>query len=480
MMSEPVENYNMEKREKGDIDPKLKDGEFFEDYVKKIDETAPYGKDPNGIAHLFPMGKYVNDSAWREEMGYRSDWTKIRTTGIGTKLYITVIFALIFFLPIMLGLPLVYLIYSGSIEMFFVSLYQEMFTYLPLIFIGLVLTKLIGYTHKRIDEIMKPYGKEHNSVKLLFCNDLEYLKFSKRLLNKIMSLKWVYLGSIFFVIYQIIGLITVIDINSWKASYLTPIPDWSRFLIIPANIGIGLVIFLIATFLFAIIYGLFKMGDLGSDRTILSVTRYSDTIKSITDMLGDAQLKKIKLSESTKKFDATGKSFYEFQRGNRKIGELLFNITTYLILSGIIIGLIFWISEAFYIVPEDLELYSMSFSIGIAIFVVLSFGLFFFPQWRIHKFLRKMKYSLIDSFTSLVSRLEYIYFEAIIHPDILIMIDEKWKSRKILLEDIKVIRVVVEKIKSYGTWSYDFPEVMKMVFVSLSTIIPIILSIFPL
>src|SRR4030042_4586500 len=36
-------------------DVALAEGETYENYVKKIDVHAPYGRDPKGHAHLFPM-----------------------------------------------------------------------------------------------------------------------------------------------------------------------------------------------------------------------------------------------------------------------------------------------------------------------------------------------------------------------------------------------------------------------------------------
>ena len=35
-----------------------------------------------------------------------------------------------------------------------------------------------------------------------------------------------------------------------------------------------------------------------------------------------------------------------------------------------------------------------------------------------------------------------------------------------------------EEVKGYGTWSYDFPEVLKLILVVASTLIPIILPFF--
>ena len=50
-------------------------GENYERYVKRIDVTAPYGRDIKGFAHLFPMeGKNEGEVAYREGMTPKSDY----------------------------------------------------------------------------------------------------------------------------------------------------------------------------------------------------------------------------------------------------------------------------------------------------------------------------------------------------------------------------------------------------------------------
>jgi len=456
-------------------DAVLAEGESFEDYVQRIDATKPYGTDPEGVAHLFPMGKHKGEKAWREGMEYRSDWGGFRRTGIGWKLNPTIIIILILFVPVIFLLPLVYLFYVSP-EFYMLALIRELSIQIPLILLGVFLVLLTGYGTTHLDDLLKPYGKDHGSVKLLFKDDLEYLKFSRKLIWEVSNYKWMKIGAIGFFAYLFIGFQSLWDLELWRSGALAPIPDWSRFLIIPATIGTAVLVFFIITFILGIGIGLFKIGNLGADRSKLSISAFGNMIADINDMITEAQLKKVKLSDFRRKLDVSGRTYYEFQRGNRKIGEFLFNITAILIFLSVTAGIIIWVIGTLNLLGEGLEAQLASVAVITTLFGILSFGIFLFPQLSIHKFLKKFKLTLIDTFSILASRLEYLYFEAMIHPEILAKIDEEWTSRRDLLEDIHLIKELIEEIKGYGTWSYDFPEIMKLVVVAAATMIPILLS----
>lgn len=474
-------------------DPELK-GETFEAYVKRIDnlDDPPYGyhldQDGKRTAHLFHM-RHKSDKVklgWREGMEYRSDWTSIRKSGIGTKLSLTLLLIAIFFLPVIIGIPLIYLITTGSIDFFLESLLHETITYLTYILIAIFLTLLIKYSMNRVDEIVKPYGKDHNSIKVLFKDDLEYLKFSRNLTYDILSFKCFVLGGVGFFTYLIYGFISLFAFQNWKAGLLAPIPGWVQFLYIIPTIGIALVIFLALTFMGAIFYALFRIGDLGSNYKILSISIYKDLINSIEKIVSHAQINTENLADIRKKFGEegentlgfSGRTFYEFQRGNRKIGEFIFNVTSFLILFSILFGILIWTATTLNIIPPHLNTAANIFAIGTIIFVIISFCIFFFPQLRVHRFLKETKDDLIDSFTALISRLHYIYLQALVKPEILSQIDENWQSRQDLLNEIKFIKEYIKEISGAGTWSYDFPAVIKIVIVALSTTIPVLLAIF--
>ena len=451
-------------------------GETFENYVRRIDATEPYGKDKDDLAHLFPMTGYEHEPAWREEMGYRSDWGDLRKTGIGWKLNPTLFIALFFFGGSMFLLPLIYYIYSGSMEIFSKAFIDSMVFNLPYVLIIAIITKIIGYSQLKLDNLLKPYGPDHVSIKLLFKDDLEYLKFSKKFFRDVMSMKWAKFGAVGFIGYMIPTVMAWFSLDQYIANMYVPIPLWTFIFVFMGNIGIALLIFLLLTFLVAIFYGLFKIGNLGNDRENLSITKFGAMIHTINRMISEAQIKKTRLVDTKLTLDISGKTYYEFQRGNRKIGEFLFNIAAILIMMSVSFAILVWLAGALNLIPPALAPNLAIFTTALTVFGFMSFAIFILPQFSLHRFLKDFKYNLIDEFSSLAARLEYLYFEAMIHPEFLSQIDEEWQQRKDLLDDIDLIKETVSEIKSYGTWSYDFPEIMKLIVVGSATLIPILLT----
>lgn len=57
------------------------------------------------------------------------------------------------------------------------------------------------------------------------------------------------------------------------------------------------------------------------------------------------------------------------------------------------------------------------------------------------------------------------------------MDEEEVKQKTPLKEDIKILEEHIRELKKYNTWTYDFPEVMKILGSFILAIIPIV---FPL
>lgn len=457
----------------------LADGETFEQYVERIDKNAPFGRDPNGIAHLFPMGKHKGEVAYRPGMKPHSDWAgleKFKKSGIIWDLNPTFLIGLMLFLPMIIGLPIIYLIYTGDFNIFMASLRQEAVTWSAYLIFILVFHIVLKYSSVKLESLLKPYGKDYESIKLLFKDELEYLKFSKKFFNSVYNMKWILPGAFVSIIFLATNLPNALNVELWNSGLFTPIPDWSRFLLIPAFLGMGIIILFLIGFVSVIICGLFLIANLGSDRSKLSITKFGEMILSINNMVAEAQIKKLKISNMESQLNISGRTFYEFQRANRKIGEFLFNVAALLIFISVLFGILLWLAQSLNLLPEGQKESTSIIALIITIFGILSFAIFLLPQLKVHSFLKKFKYYLVDLFASLTARFEYLYFEAMIHPDLLQRIDENWKSRKDILKDIHILRNIIEEIKNYGTWSYDFPEILKLLAVAGSTGIPIILS----
>lgn len=453
----------------------LKKKESMEEYIKRMDETKPYGVGFKGKACLFPQkNKFPSYyCAVRPDMPYQGDWSAFRKTGIGWKLNPTLYMAFFFFFLPILGYPLFYVLY-GYPELFWEAFWKRFLLNIPFIIIVTFFTKLIGYIISTIDDLIKPYGKKKEPIQLLFIDELEYYKFTYKFSEKAYNGWWFIIGFLGFVSVLIFDIYSLFNINSYRETLLAPIPDWTIILEFIKYIGIGFVIFQLIMFFVAIIYGLFYIGNLGADPEVLSINEYNKMISSIIDRVSEALKNKTKISESEIELELYGRTFYEFQRGNRIIGEFLFNISIMLIIFSLAFEIGVWLIYIFQLTQGVLSQWFFIFSILSFIFICLSIGIFILPQIYIHGLLKKFKNNLIDYFSIFVSRLEYLYYESMINHHILSIVGE-WNSRKDLLKDIERIEKNIEKIKDYGTWSYDFPgKIRNVIFVGLSPIIPFI------
>jgi len=478
-------------------------GESFEKYNKRIDVTAPYGRDKNGLAHLFPLEKnHENEVAYREDMIPKSDYyglemfkraerpksgkkgflSKLENSGLFWDLNPTMYIGFFLFLPYIIGLPLLYLFLYNDMDLFWITLQETVVLGGPFLLMVYLFHIIISYSSRKLESLLKPYGAEHEAVKLLFIDELEFLKFSKKLFNRVYSMKWMIIGAIAAILYLGYFIVSVfMDLDAFRSELPAELPNLAfyiaLFVIFLYNVGIAAIFAFVLALFPAIFYGLFIMGNLGKDRSKLSITKFGDMISTINERITEAQLKKRDLSDLHRKLDISGRTYYEFQRANRKIGEFLFNIAALFIFISVFYGILIWIANIFNLIPKNLKGNLQAFTIATTVFGFLSFALFLLPQLKIHKFLKDFKYTLIDNYSSFVSRLEYLYFESYIHPEILEKVDINWKSRMDILEDINLIKSLIEEAKGYGTWSYDFPEVIKIVAVAASTTIPAFLSL---
>ncbi|MHA1821909.1 MAG: hypothetical protein ACTSVC_15660 [Promethearchaeota archaeon] len=466
---------------------KVPEGVKFSEYVLYCDKYFPFGKDKLGRAYLFPQTSEVahrmdlkfiqeRDNKGRIIKEYGEDWTGLRRSGIGWKLNPTIYIALFFFLPTMIISPILYTIYNRP-DLIPEVMLIEVLGNIPFFLVALYLVKLINYCFKSFDELLKPYGNKSYSFRVLWKDDLEYLKFESSFFEKTYNNTWMIFGLIIFIIFLASG---------FQSYYLRPenyhpvqnaIPKWTRWFTLFNSIGIGLVIFLTVTFLFATIKGLFTLAQLSRDRTNLSIWGYKEMIDNINYKLNLVQTEKVSLIDNQFQFRFRGKTFYEFQRGNRRIGELLFNIASYLVLLSIIGGVALFFFTNVGIIEKYFELSSGWLYIAVTTMGISSFLLFIFPQINLHRFLRNFKYELIDKFSEMKSRFEFIYYDCLVHPEFLSTINPTWNSLNDIQNMLDLSDTMINEIKKYGTWSYDFPEIIKVVGVALSTFIPIVLQL---
>ncbi len=451
-------------------EPVLPKGVTYDQYVAYCDVHKPFGIDKFGKPFLFQQGEN-SKVAHRLDMGNRSDWGALRKTGLGWKLNPTFFIACLFFIPPIIIYPLLHYLYI-DFETALLALDKELFANLPYLLATVLIVLIIGYCFESFDRLLKPYGEESASFKILWRNELEYLKFESGFFERTYHNNWLKLGAMVFILYISYASYLIISPDFYVRLH-PDVPDWFRFVDYIINLGIGLLLFLTCTFLVAVFRGLFILGNLAEDRSKLSISGYRDMISKVVKNITKAYTDNQTIVDLDGVYHFSGKTFYEFQRGNRRIGELLFNIAAYLIAVCLIAGIGLFLVNIFDLLPPAISDGAAIFSGAITIFAILCFGIFILPQLSLHKFLKEFKYSLIDSLSELKSRLEFIYFDGFLHPTNLSQIHPEFTSLEVVKDVLKFIDEIIDEVYGYGTWSYDFPEILKVVVIALSTLIPL-------
>lgn len=470
----------MRKRDKKFQEIRLEYNESFDDYVKKREKDRKYGVDIRGTVKLVPQKPL--HYAWRYDTAPRDDWSPFRKTGIGWKLKPTIILAVIFFGIPLIAYPLSYLA-AGYPEFAGVAFWNDFWLYLFFTFLTIFLTKLIGYSLSKFDRFLRPYGEERIKIMNLFIDKLEFLKFSVRSFEKIYSAMWIYFGFIGFLGKLSYDIYLLSNFPLYQNMLLAPLPEWTAIFNFIRNIGIDLIIFQMITFFGALIYGLFQLGSLGRDPRSLSITPYKNMLISIIENVIDAfnyYEKSVPQAKSVpkKEIKFVGKTYFEFQRANREIGEFLFRIALIIILFLIFFQASISVLLSFNFIQSPLTLfYFILFTILAIILICVSVVIFIFPQLYIHRILKDFKNNLIDVYYTLASRLEYLYYASMINQEIL-KDKAEWESRRAILKDISRLESNIETVRSFGTWSYDFPnKIKRSIFVILSPLISVSIPI---
>jgi len=453
----------MRRRDREFRNIRLNDEETFNDYVKKREEDKKYGVDFRRIVKLVPQKPLHH--AWRFDTAPREDWSPFRKTGIGWKLKPTLILAAIFFGIPLIAYPLSYLT-SGYHEFACVSFWNDFWLYLFFTIFTLFLTKLISYSLNKFDNFLRPYGEEKKKIMNLFTDELEFVKFSVRSYEKIYSAWWIYFGFIGFLAKLIFDIVLLSNLPLYLDMLLVPLPEWTIAFNFMRNLGIDLIIFQMITFFGALIYGLSHLGSLGHDPISLSITQYKKMLTSIIENVINAfdhheNQKQQAEKKPQPKIQFVGKTYFEFQRANRMIGEFLFNTALLIILFLIFFQVSISVILSLNFIQSSLVLFYFTLFSILAIFLIFtSVVIFIFPQLYIHRILKEFKNNIIDVYYTLASRLEYLYYASMINQDIL-KDKAEWDSRRAILKDISRLESNIEMVKSFGTWSYDFPNKIK-------------------
>jgi hypothetical protein len=158
-------------------------------------------------------------------------------------------------------------------------------------------------------------------------------------------------------------------------------------------------------------------------------------------------------------------TLYSFQNNTRVIGKYLF---------------IFFFKFIILLVCADFVVYIPSFFLpidtGAAIYWVpgtmVLVALFVLAQVRIHTILKFAKEKVIDGLNDFYNKFKLQLYH--------MFYERNWEEKKGLMDQVSFIQDELEEISKMGTWTYDFPAILKMIGAALITIIPLILEYVPL
>ena len=169
-----------------------------------------------------------------------------------------------------------------------------------------------------------------------------------------------------------------------------------------------------------------------------------------------------KLISSSQTLDAKElqTTLYTFQHNTRVIGQFLFSFFFRFIIFLVVIDLIIYLPS--FIDPNVNTAASIFWVPGTLMFIVL----FVLAQYKIHIILKEAKEKVIDGLNIFYNNFKLSLYQ--------MFYDKNWEEQKGIMEQISFIKSELDEISAMGTWTYDFPAILKMVAVSLITIIPLI------
>jgi hypothetical protein len=200
-------------------------------------------------------------------------------------------------------------------------------------------------------------------------------------------------------------------------------------------------------YVFTVFYYFFKFVP----RDKLSIKPYLEWFDDIVDS------QKVK----SRDFKTT---LYSFQHDTRIIGAFLFSFFFKVIILLVIADFAIYLPALIF--PEISTVFAIAWLPGTLVMVLL----FILIQFRIHSILKETKEDVLDGLTNLYNAFKLDLYQ--------IFNDKNWEYQKGIMDQISFIKEEIAEIKKMGTWTYDFPAILKMVGAALVTLIPLLFEIF--
>jgi len=288
------------------------------------------------------------------------------------------------------------------------------------------------------DGVRKITFEKPDDFRNLFCHDYYFDKYRYELDRRINSTRCKYLGLI------LMGIIEIFHILDFIPHIYTSFikQDWLAVIGFITNI-IWWVVFYF--FIFIVVYQvlivIITIAQLGTHVKQLSITPFLK--------LDFEKLTKINTDDMV--------TYLQFHRYTRIFGEFLFKFTLKVII---------------FIVCMDLAFMHM----GGIIVSLLMFGTFFcvsifiLPQFSIHNILKKTKNKIIIFYEDLYDKIKLEIFK--------IYASEKKEGLQDKISQVEFIKAEIKFTDDLGTWAYDFPKVMRLVYAACLSFIPLVIEIF--
>ncbi|MHA1848824.1 MAG: hypothetical protein ACTSYS_04745 [Promethearchaeota archaeon] len=334
-----------------------------------------------------------------------------------------------------------------------------------LLFLFFSLFQFFGnFVVKDLDQMMHVDGNKSNFIRMMFVSDSEYVKYTRFFYDTIWNKKQAIIALGFATSILAFFLLTFRGFGIGIRDKIYPWPIWGEI-----NTIMFYYFFFILSSYIALLFSvlnnlLYALSKIGKDHEKLSLNLY---INNLSFLLNEGKISSLNEND----FAA---SYYVFQRGNRIIGEFLFRVSGILVLMWTIIALIsFLLSLVLKVYADFVVIYIFS----ALLLDVISIGFFIFPQIEIHLKLKRYKYLIIDIFNKKLEELNDLFVMSFRHEDILAEINSRWKTRQELYEEVYMIESYLKRVDMFGTWSYDFPEVLKIIAVALVALLPIFIKL---
>jgi len=339
----------------------------------------------------------------------------------------------VFFDPSLLFQPILYCIIFNLIGWVFHDTYTNPF-------------KLMGYYSdkgKKSGEVMKG---------LFHISDDNESKGYEELRNR--YFKYTFDPSYFVISYIIGGLLLGFSVYYFFLNIL----GGYYFLILITLISI----FIIFNPIVILVLGFLRIAIFFADGFILECFEIQHFLNGLEKIDELNQEQKIKLMNS--------ENFHTFREKLCTVGEILFQQGIKFIFLGITFNVVILVWNYLpWLGFTGAYTLTMLLSLGI---LLSSFGMlvFILPQYQIHQQLRELKERNLEIYQELLKK-EYFSLS--------FLSSDKIKAEKEeILDRINVLEKLSEDVQKVGTWTYDFPEVLKILAGILITIVPFAFQIF--